>query len=100
MNVYNEVLNSQDEQGWTPLATAIIFNKEDAAQLFLDLDSDINITSNEKARALLQGCTPLQLATMEGMSGVVKKLLEKGAVWKQCGARKTVMGPRKGPKNF
>jgi ankyrin repeat protein len=65
-------VDSQDEDGWTPLHTAIIFRKRESVELLLDLGANIE--------AVASGMTPLLwaicYAESEDLTGL---LLDRGA---------------------
>ncbi|KAI1767480.1 ankyrin repeat-containing domain protein, partial [Hypoxylon sp. FL1150] len=62
-------LNFPDQDGWTALSYAVQAEDEDTVFLLLGLGSDPNGAMNAAK-------TPLQLATLNGSVGIVKKLLD------------------------
>ena len=66
-------LNEKDPFGGSsPLITAAVFGKREAAELLLDAGADINFQNNDGSTALIS-------AAFFGHSGIVQLLLEKNA---------------------
>ena len=65
-------LNKKDDYGSTPLITATLFDRTDAALLLIKAGADVNMTNAE-------GSTALHTAAFFCRTEIVKALLEKGA---------------------
>ncbi len=63
----------RDENGWTPLFTAIRGNSPELVALLLEYGADINATT-------LEDLTPLHLAANDGRGAIVELLVDHGAL--------------------
>jgi len=61
------------DTGWTPLHTAVLFNRPDRVQSLLETGANVN------ARAEFDGTTPLHQAIIFNRPDIVRILLENGA---------------------
>ena len=63
----------RDENGWTPLFTAIRSNSPELVALLLDNGADVNAVT-------LESLAPLHLAASDGRVAIVKLLVDRGAL--------------------
>ncbi|MBO8170503.1 MAG: ankyrin repeat domain-containing protein [Bacillaceae bacterium] len=64
--------DAENQQGWTPLMTAIFFQNTDSVRAFIESGASVNIRTEE-------GFTPLTWAARYGNTSIVNLLIEAGA---------------------
>ena len=82
LNITNQVINIQDEQGQSAILLAILNNKIDAAKFIIHLGANVNTATNEKNIYYgieLEGNTPLIQASYRGYLSMVETLIQSGA---------------------
>lgn len=65
-------INARNEEGWTPLMLAALYNRKNMIELLLKHRANINAQDNN-------GKTALMLAFILGNTGIIKLLLQNGA---------------------
>jgi len=77
LDIVDEVINTQDQEGRSALYWSILNKKIEAAEYIIRIGANVNTASNEKYE--LEGNTPLIGASYKGLISIVKKLVNNGA---------------------